>query len=155
MRRQVGAAIEGVVRQRVTPIRSLAVDTHGHSHFGSGLAKLLGFDLYTRWHDMRGQWLHVPRDWPEVPGLEPVLMRDLDPAFIQSELGELLRMAASINDGYGSATFLLERFGSAARKLTTPSGRHAVGAMVGFGLPMRLCRSGAVSPQCQPHLGPR
>jgi len=27
----------------------------------------------------------------------------------------LLRMAASINDGYGSATFLLERFGSAAR----------------------------------------
>jgi hypothetical protein len=24
-------------------------------------------------------------------------------------------MAASINDGYGSATFLLERFGSAAR----------------------------------------
>jgi TnpA family transposase len=42
-------------------------------------------------------------------------MRDLDPECIQSELGELLRMAASINDGYGSATFLLERFGSAAR----------------------------------------
>jgi TnpA family transposase len=42
-------------------------------------------------------------------------MRDLDPEFIQSELGELLRMAASINDGYGSATSLLERFGSAAR----------------------------------------
>jgi len=115
LRRQVGAALEGVVRQRVTPIRSLAVDTHGHTHFGSGLAKLLGFDLYTRWHDMRGQWLHVPRDWPSVPGLEPVLMRDLDPEFIQSQLGELLRMAASINDGYGSATFLLERFGSAAR----------------------------------------
>jgi TnpA family transposase len=115
LRRQVGAALEGVVRQRVTPIRSLAVDTHGHTHFGSGLAKLLGFDLYTRWHDMRGQWLHVPRDWPPEPGLEPVLMRDLDPEFIQSELGELLRMAASINDGYGSATFLLERFGSAAR----------------------------------------
>jgi hypothetical protein len=52
---QVGAALEGVVRQR---------DTHGHTHFGSGLAKLLGFDLFTRWHDMRGQWLHVPRDWP-------------------------------------------------------------------------------------------
>jgi hypothetical protein len=30
LRRQVGAALEGVVRQRVTPIRSLAVDTHGH-----------------------------------------------------------------------------------------------------------------------------
>ena len=65
-------------------IRSLAVDTHGHTHFGSGLAKLLGFDLYTRWHDMRSQWVHVPRDWPPEPGLEPVLMRDLDPEFIQS-----------------------------------------------------------------------
>ncbi len=116
LRRQVGAAPDGVVGQRVTPIRSLAVDTHGHTYFGSGLAKLLDFDLYTRWHDMRGKWLHVPRDWPPMPGLEPVLMRDLDPEFIQSELGELLRMAASINDGYGSATFLLERFGSAARK---------------------------------------
>jgi hypothetical protein len=38
-----------------------------------------------------------------------------DPEFNQSELGELLRMEASINDGYGSATSLLERFGSAAR----------------------------------------
>jgi len=63
LRRQVGAALEGVVRQPVTPIRSLAVDdTHEHYHFGSGLAKLLGFDLYTRWHDMRCQWIHLPRD---------------------------------------------------------------------------------------------
>ena len=52
---------------------------------------------------------------PEVPGLEPVLTRDLEPDSICSELGELLRMAASIHDGYGSATFLLERYGSAAR----------------------------------------
>ena len=127
MRRQVGAAIEGVVRQCVTPIRSLSVDTHGHTHIGSGLAKLLGFDLYTRWHDMRGQWLHVPRDWPEVPGLEPVLMRDIDPDFILTQLDELLRMAASIHDGYGSATFLLERFGSAARQSTL----HRAGTQFG------------------------
>jgi TnpA family transposase len=127
MRRQVGAAIEGVVRQRVTSIRSLAVDTHGHTHFGSGQAKLLGFDLYTRWHDMRGQWLHVPKDWPEVPGLDPVLKRDIDLEFIQSELDELLRMAASINDGYGSATFLLERYGSAARQ----SKLHRAGTQFG------------------------
>lgn len=64
---------------------------------------------------MRGQWLHVPRDWPPEPGLEPVLMRDLDPEFIQGELGELLRMAASINDGYGSATFLLGPLGAKLR----------------------------------------
>lgn len=123
MRRQAGAAIEGVVRQRVTPIRSLAVDAHGHTHFAMGQAKLLGFDLcprlrdcaIARLHDMRGQWLHVPRDWPQLPGLEPVLRRDIDPDLMHSQLDELLRIAASINDGFGSATYLLERLGSAAR----------------------------------------
>jgi hypothetical protein len=64
-------ALEGVVRQRVPRSARLRL-IPTVMHFGSGLAKLLGFDLYTRWHDMRGQWLHVPRDWPLVPGLEPV-----------------------------------------------------------------------------------
>jgi TnpA family transposase len=115
LHRQVGAAIEGVVRQRSTPIRWLAVDTHGHTHLGLGIAKLLGFDLCPRQYDMRHQWLHLPRGWPAVPGLEPVLRRDLDLDLMHAELDELLRVAASINDGYGSATFLLERLGSAAR----------------------------------------
>lgn len=63
-----------------------AVDTHGCTHSGSEPAKVLGFDLYTRWHDMRGQWLHVPRVWPDVPGREPVLKRDLEPNFIAPSL---------------------------------------------------------------------
>jgi hypothetical protein len=42
-------------------------------------------------------------------------MRDLNPELIQGELGEPSLMAASINGDYGSATFLLELFGSAAR----------------------------------------
>jgi TnpA family transposase len=115
LRRQVGAAIEGVVRQRSTSIRWLAVDTHGHTHLGLGICKLLGFDLCPRQSDMRHQWLHLPRDWPEIPGLEPVLRRDIDLDLIHGELDELLRVAASINDGYGSATHLLERLGAAAR----------------------------------------
>jgi TnpA family transposase len=115
LRRQVGAAIEGVVRQRSTSIHWLAVDTHGHTHLGLGICKLLGFDLCPRQHDMRHQWLHLPSNWPEVPGLEPVLRRDIDLELIHAELDELLRVAASIHDGYGSATYLLERLGSAAR----------------------------------------
>ena len=115
---------------------------------------LSGLEMMAR-RKPRGQWLHVPRDWPPVPGLEPVLMRDLDPEFIQSELGELLRMAASINDGYGSATFLLERFRFSRSQLTAPSRGYAVGAMVGFGIPVRLCRPAALSAQRQPNIGPR
>ena len=108
LHRQVGAAIEGVVRQRSTPIRWLAVDTHGHTHLGLGICNL-------------------PRGWPEVPGLEPVLRRDIDLDLIHAELDELLRVAASINDGYGSATYLLERLGSAARQ----SRLHQAGTQFG------------------------
>jgi len=86
LRRQVGAALEGVVRQRVTtPIPArLRLTPTATTHFGSGLAKLLGFDLYTRWHDMRGPMAAcASRTGHRCPGLEPVLMRDLDPEFIQ------------------------------------------------------------------------
>jgi len=131
LRRQVGAAIEGVVRQRVTPIRSLAVDSHGHTHLGHAIAKLVGFDLCPRFHDMREQWLHVPRGWPEVPGLEPVLRRDIDLGLIHTELDNLQRIAASINDGYGSATFLLERLGSAARGTSLHRAGTQLGQLLG------------------------
>jgi TnpA family transposase len=103
------------VRQRIVPISRLAVDTHGYTDLAQGLAKLLGFDLCPRQHDMREQWLHVPRGWPEIPELEPILKRDVDLNDIHAEYDELLRTAASIDEGYSSATYLLERLGSAAR----------------------------------------
>jgi hypothetical protein len=34
---------------------------------------------------MRHQWLHRPRGWQEVPGLEPVLRRDLDLDLVHAE----------------------------------------------------------------------
>jgi hypothetical protein len=75
------------------------VDTHGHTHLGLCLCKLLGFDLCPRLYDMRHQWLHVPRDWPEVPGLEPILRRDIDLDVIHAELGrrQLLLPTGSSN----------------------------------------------------------
>jgi TnpA family transposase len=115
LQRQAGAAIEGVLRQRVTPIRQLAVDTHGFTFVGLGLAKFLGFDLCPRQHDMREQWLHVPRGWPQMPTLEKVLRRDINLELIHAEYNNALRLAASIAEGYTSATYVLERLGAAAR----------------------------------------
>jgi TnpA family transposase len=43
------------------------------------------------------------------------LRRDLDLDLMHSELDELLCVAASVNDGYSSSTYLLERLGAAAR----------------------------------------
>jgi TnpA family transposase len=127
LQRQAGAAIEGVIRQRIVPISRLAVDTHGYTDLAQGLAKLLGFDLCPRQHDMREQWLHVPRAWPEIPELEPILKRDVDLNDIHAEYDELLRVAASIDEGYSSATYLLERLGSAARG----SRLHHAGSQLG------------------------
>jgi Tn3 transposase DDE domain len=62
------------------------------------------------------QWLHLPRGWPKGLGLVPVSRRDLDLDLVHAELDELLRVAAAINDGYGSATYLLERLGVTERK---------------------------------------
>jgi TnpA family transposase len=119
LQRQAGAAIEGVLRQRVSPIRQLAVDTHGFTFVAHGLSKLLGFDLCPREHDMRDQWLHVPRDWPEMPALEQALRRDVDLELLHAEYDNLLHLAASIEDGYTSATYALERLGAAARGTRT------------------------------------
>ena len=40
-------------------------------------------------------------------------------------------------------------------QLAAPSCGYAVGSMVGFGIPVRLCRTAAVPAQRQPDLGPR
>ena len=84
-------------------------------YVADAVAKLLGFDLCPRQHDMREQWLHVPLDWPKIPALEPVLRRDVHLDVIHAEYDSMLRVVASIDEGYTSATYMLERLGSAAR----------------------------------------
>lgn len=61
--RQAGAAIEGAVRQSITRLERLAVDTHGYTDFGMTVAKLLGFDLCPRLYSLRDRHLHVPRGY--------------------------------------------------------------------------------------------
>jgi hypothetical protein len=58
--RQSGAAIEGAVRQAVTGIERVAVDTHGCTDFALACAKLLGFDLCPRLRSMRDRKPHLP-----------------------------------------------------------------------------------------------
>ena len=69
----------------------------------------------------------MPRGWPETPELESILKRDINLDDIHAEYDNLLRIAASIDDGYTSATYLLERLGSAARG----SRLHRAGTQLG------------------------
>ena len=58
--RQAGAAIEGAVRQSITHLERLAVDTHGYVDFGMAIAKLLNLDLCPRLYSLRDRHLHLP-----------------------------------------------------------------------------------------------
>ncbi len=113
--RQSGAAIEGAVRQSVTRIERVAVDTHGYTDFGMGVAKLSKFDLCPRLRSMRDRKLHVPRGFSVPASIAAQTVRDVSIQIIRENWPSLLRVAATIDEGWTSATQLLERFGSAAR----------------------------------------
>ena len=114
--RQAGAAIEGVLRQQSAgPIERLAVDTHGYTDLGMGLAKLLGFDLCPRLKGLRERKLHLPPGLDIPHRLTSVVRTDVRLARIEQQWDEFVRLAASVESGRTSAVPALELFGSAAR----------------------------------------
>jgi TnpA family transposase len=113
--RQAGAAIEGAIRQSITRIERVAVDTHGYTDFALACAKLLGFDLCPRLRSMRDRKLHVPRSIEVPEAIAAQVVQDVSPVSIREHWSELLRVVATIEEGWSSATQLLERFGNAAR----------------------------------------
>lgn len=113
-RRQAGAALEGVLMQRLLPIDRLAVDTHGYTDVAMGLARLLGFELCPRLAMLRERKLYVPKDLYVPKPLRavavPLPLNDL-----KTQWDALLRLAVSIREGWCSATQVLGRWGSDAR----------------------------------------
>jgi TnpA family transposase len=118
-RRQAGAAIEGALRQgQVDHLEKVAVDTHGHSHFAMALAKVVGFDLTPRLARLKTRKFHLPTGFggaiPEV--LKPLIApTSVSRRVIGRGWDELLRLGASVKDGWYPATDALERYGAAAR----------------------------------------
>jgi TnpA family transposase len=111
----VGAAIEGAVRQSITRLERLAVDTHGYTDFGMAVAKLLNLDLCPRLYSLRDRHLHLPRRFEVPPVIVGIVQHDVSLEPIRDGWDDLLRVAATIDEGWRSATDVLDRFGSAAR----------------------------------------
>jgi len=114
-RRQAGAAIEGVLQQEVAQLQRLAVDSHGFTHFAMAVAKLLGFDLCPRLTDVGGRKLYLPKGIPVPDRLEPMVERVTVGRAARSGWDDLLKLVASLKAGYGSASTIIDRHGSAAR----------------------------------------
>ena len=112
--RQAGAAIEGVLLQRLVPIDRLAVDTHGYTDVAMGLARLLGFNLCPRLAMLRERKLYVASHGYVPKVLRAVAIR-IPVKTLHAHWDELLRLAASIREGWCSASQVLARFGSDAQ----------------------------------------
>ena len=113
--RQAGVAIEGVLQQQIATLQRLAVDTHGFTHFAMGLAKLLGFDLCPRLAGFSGRKLYLPRGVAVPAQLEPIVERVPLGRAARGGWDGFQHIAASLQSGYGSASTIIERHGSAAR----------------------------------------
>ena len=114
-RRQAGAAIEGALRQRqVARIERVAVDTHGFTHFGMALAKVVGFDLCPHLAGLKKRKLYLPRGMEIPQVLRPIVAETVSRRAIARGWEGFLRLGASVKHGWESATAALDRFGSAA-----------------------------------------
>jgi TnpA family transposase len=113
--RQVGVAIEGVLRQETFDIIQLAVDTHGHTDFGMGLSHGTGFDMCPRLKALKDRHLILPRscEVPEI--LKSICEANLDFDQVPMYWDQWVHLIASVHSGHTSAVSVMARFGSAAR----------------------------------------
>jgi Tn3 transposase DDE domain/Domain of unknown function (DUF4158) len=76
--RQVGPAIEGVLRHQELDITQLALDTHGYTDFGMALSHGEGFDLCPRLKALKDRHLFLPRGCSVPEILKPICEASLD-----------------------------------------------------------------------------
>lgn len=129
-KRQAGVALEGALGQKLIDLQHLAVDTHGFTHFAMALAKLLGFDLCPRLAGLSRRKLYLPKGLTVPARLEPIVQRVSFGRQTRDGWDGLLRVAASLKEGYGSVATILDRNGSAARGSPVFEAGTAVGKVL-------------------------
>jgi len=113
--RHAGVAIEGALRQKIAELQSVAVDTHGFTHFALAAAKLLGFDLLPCLANLADRKLYLPPGVKVPAELEAMVSRVKITPMARRGWDGLLHLSASLKMGYGSAVTILDRHGSAAQ----------------------------------------
>ena len=129
-KRQAGAALEGALGQKLIDLQHLAVDTHGFTHFAMAMAKLLGFDLCPRLAGLSRRQLYLPKGLAVPARIEPIVKRISFGRQTRDGWDGLLRVAASLKEGFGSVATILDRNGSAARGSPVFEAGTAVGKVL-------------------------
>jgi TnpA family transposase len=128
-KRQAGAAIEGALRQRMTSLRRVAVDTHGFTHVAMCIAKLIGLDLCPRLADLADRKLYLPKGFSTPPGLEEIVSPTVSRRTIERGWEAAVRVAASIDGGWCSPIQAIDKLGSSATGLPVYEAANALGKL--------------------------
>jgi len=87
-------------------------DTAGFTDHVFALFRLLGFRFAPRIGDRADKRLYVPGKSPQWPALSSMIGGSINTRIIEQQLGEVLRLAASIRQGTVTASLILRKLGS-------------------------------------------
>ena len=91
-------------------------DTAGFTDHVFGLCHLLGFRFAPRIRDLADKRLYVPGKPGQWPALGPLIGASINTKLIEQQLGEVLRLAESIQQGTVTASLILRKLGSYPRQ---------------------------------------
>jgi TnpA family transposase len=91
-------------------------DTAGFTDHVFALCHLLGFHFAPRIRDLADKRLYVPGKVSQWPALTPLIGGTINEQLIEKQFLEVLRFAASIKHGTGTASLLLRKLGAYPRQ---------------------------------------
>ena len=91
-------------------------DTAGFTDHVFALCHLLGFRFAPRIRDLADKRLYVPGKPAQWPALSSMIGGSINTKIIEQQLGEVLRLAASIQQGTVTASLILRKLGSYPRQ---------------------------------------
>jgi len=91
-------------------------DTAGFTDHVFALCYLLGFRFAPRIRDLTDKRLYVPGKAARWPALTPLIGAPINTRIIEQQLDEILRLAASIQQGTVTASLILRKLGSYPRQ---------------------------------------
>ena len=104
-------------------------DTAGFTDHVFALCHLLGFRFAPRIRDLADKRLYVLGKSSQWPTLSPLIGGPINTKLIERQLGEILRLAASIQQGTVTASLILRKLGSYPRQNSLALALREIGRM--------------------------
>ena len=104
-------------------------DTAGFTDHVFALCHLLGFRFAPRIRDLADKRLYIPGKASQWPTLSPLIGGSINTKLVEQQLEEVLRLAASIQQGTVTASLILRKLGSYPRQNSLALALREIGRM--------------------------